>query len=311
MTTPTTILGIDIGGTKCALGRLEGDRVEEVARFATTTRAETLARIEDGIASLNPGDEPVFGISCGGPLDAGRGLILSPPNLPGWDEVPICRLLRERFGGTAYLMNDADAGALAEWRFGAGRGAHNVIFCTHGTGFGAGLILDGRLIEGATGGAGEIGHVRLTADGPVGFDKAGSVEGWCSGGGIGRLARQRLEAGAAAFYTDAPETCTARDVVAAARAGDAEAREILAESGRYLGRAMAILVDVLNPELIVLGSMFSRAREFLEPMMRETLQREALAPSVAACRIVPHALGETIGNYAAVAAAMYREGVWR
>ena len=288
-----SIIGIDIGGTKTAVVRAEDGRIVHSERFATGGPEATLARIMAAIATLEPGETPVFGVSCGGPLDRRAGVILAPACLPTWEHVPITSLLTERFGGRAYLMNDANAGALAEWRFGAGQGLRSLIFLTHGTGFGAGMILDGRLYEGATGDAGEIGHVRLEADGPVGWHKPGSVEGFCSGGGLARWAELR-----GLPYANAQE------IVQAAEGGADDAIALLADSGRYLGRALAILVDVLNPERIVLGSLYLRAGGFLEATLREALAEEALPGPLAACPIVPSALGEEIGSYAAVAVGM-------
>jgi glucokinase len=305
------IIGLDIGGTKCAVVRADGrGRITGVKRFPTRDAASTLEKLCDLVGQTRPGRAPLFGVSCGGPLDSDRGIILSPPNLPGWDEVPIVRELLSRFGGEAYLMNDANAGALAEWTYGAARGCRNVIFLTHGTGMGAGLIIDGRLYEGAIGMAGEVGHVRMAARGPVGYGKAGSFEGFTSGGGIAKVARARAVAsgGMAAFVKGRVEGVTARDVAEAAKAGDALARDILAESGRWLGLGLAVLVDILNPEIIVLGGIYRRCRRFMEPAMREALEREALPQSLAVCRVVPAALAEEIGNYAAVAAALYRKG---
>ena len=130
-----------------------------------------------------------IGISCGGPLDSKKGIIFSPPNLPGWDNVPITRILSDEFGVETALQNDANACALAEWLMGAERGHSNMIFLTFGTGMGAGLILNGRLYSGTNDLGGEVGHIRLAKTGPVGFGKAGSFEGFCSGGGIAQLAK--------------------------------------------------------------------------------------------------------------------------
>jgi glucokinase len=302
------LIGIDLGGTKCAVSVPDGpDRVREVARFATTAPAATLDRLNAEIAALAPPADVVFGVSCGGPLDARRGLILSPPNLPGWDRIAICALLQARFGGRAFLMNDANACALAEWQFGAGRGARSLVFLTMGTGMGGGLILDDRLYEGATGDAGEVGHLRLAPDGPVGFGKAGSFEGFCSGGGIAQLARQRVAAhpGDSPLKPLAPDALTAKAVGEAAERGDALALAIWAEVGERLGQGLAVIVDVLNPERIVIGSIFARCERFLAPAMQAALRREALPHSAAACSVVPAALGETIGSYAAIALARY------
>lgn len=303
-----TIIGVDIGGTKCALSvPAGGDRVREVARFATTDVEGTLDRIYAEIRKLGPGPDAVFGVSCGGPLDARRGLILSPPNLPGWDRIAICEELVRRFGGRAFLMNDANACALAEWQFGAGRGCQSMIFLTMGTGMGAGLILDGRLYEGVTGNAGEVGHLRLSADGPVGFGKAGSFEGWCSGGGIAQLARSRVPAfgGQSLLQGLAPGQLTARAVGEAAMAGDALALSIWGEVGEKLGEALALFIDLVNPERVVIGSIYQRCERFIAPAMRAVIGREALPDSARDCSIVPAELGDEIGSYAAVAIARY------
>jgi glucokinase len=251
------------------------------------------------------------GVSCGGPLDSRRGVILSPPNLPGWDEVPIVAMLHEATGLPVWLENDANAGALAEWRFGAGRGTRNMVFCTFGTGFGSGLILDGRLYSGTNDNAGEIGHVRLADEGPAGYGKRGSVEGFCSGGGIAQLAHayavERLQRGeTVGFCRSIAEAgaVTARDVGEAAERGDPTAREVLAAVGRRLGQALAILVDVVNPERIVLGSIFARQHAFLWPECERVLREEALAPALAVCQVVPAELGERIGDLAALAVAL-------
>ena len=208
------LIGLDIGGTKCAA--VLGDRDGRVlARRAFLTAEESgwqgaIARLIAESRALLGGETPeAVGISCGGPLDSEAGVILSPPNLPGWDHVPVAEIVSEALGAPAYLQNDANACALAEWLYGAGRGARNLIFLTFGTGLGAGLILDGRLYEGASGLAGEAGHIRLSPRGPVGYRKAGSFEGFCSGGGLSNLARMRLG-----------EAVSAKELCARADAGD-------------------------------------------------------------------------------------------
>lgn len=305
------IIGVDIGGTKCALSVPDGaDRVKEVARFATTDVTGTREQIFSEIAKLAPARDTRFGVSCGGPLDAKRGLILSPPNLPGWDRIAICEELTARFGGRAWLMNDANACALAEWQFGAGRGCQSMMFLTMGTGMGAGLILDGRLYEGVTGNAGEVGHLRLAADGPVGFGKHGSFEGFCSGGGIAQIARQRVAeyVGATMLKELALEKLNARELGRAAEAGDALALAIWFEVGARLGEALALFIDLLNPERVVIGSIFQRCERFIAPAMNEVITREALADSARDCRVVPAVLGDELGSYAAVAIARYHAG---
>ena len=165
-------IGIDIGGTKCAVVLGDEKQIVKKIRFDTTSRDETIDNIINAVDSMGKAD--AIGISCGGPLDSKRGIIMSPPNLPEWDDVHIVDMLTERFGIPAYLCNDANACALAEWKYGAGRGTENMVFLTFGTGLGAGLILGGRLYEGTSGMAGEVGHVRLSQFGPVGYGKMGS-----------------------------------------------------------------------------------------------------------------------------------------
>ena len=304
----TQFIGLDIGGTKCALGvETTVGGFAEVARFATAGPAETLARFAAEIERLPRAERRAIGVSCGGPLNAKTGTILSPPNLPGWDEIRVCAWLDEKFSGHSRLMNDANACALAEWQQGAGRGVQSMMFLTMGTGMGGGLILDGRLYEGISGSAGEVGHVRLADDGPVGFGKAGSFEGFCSGGGIAQIARRRVAefSGASALKNISPEKLSAREVSAAAEAGDALALSIWREVGERLGQALALFIDLINPERIVIGGIYPRCEKLIAPAMRAVIAREALPPSVRDCAIVPAQLGEEIGSRAAVAIARY------
>lgn len=310
--TPTSVFGIDIGGTKSAVSIFHKRRgsAQEICRLSTRDPDAALNAIALVLESHKPGRAPAFGIACGGPLDAARGLILSPPNLPGWDRVRVTKFFTDRFGGSAFLMNDANANALAEWRFGAGRGCRSMVYLTAGTGMGAGLILNGRLVDGACGNAGEIGHVRLAPRGPIGYHKAGSFEGFCSGGGLAQLVsflpRAVRPRKLSAWRQAHP---TAHAIALAARRGDATARAVFAESGRRLGQALAILVDTLNPERIVIGSLWLRCRDLLGPEMRRVLKQEALHNSLRACRIVPTQLGESVGNYGAIAVALQGLGL--
>jgi len=312
------LIGFDIGGTKCAVslgeardgGFAVADKIRLPTAGAPLAMLDALteaARAMLARRGASLGEAEAIGVSCGGPLSAARGVVLSPPNLPGWDAVPVVEYLTARTGLPAALENDANACAVAEWRWGAGRGTRNMIFLTFGTGLGAGLIVDGRLYRGATENAGEIGHVRLTPDGPVGYGKAGSCEGWCSGGGIARLARRMAEEdarGAAPLLASLggdPERITAAAVARLAEAapGDPFCRAVYERSGAMLGRTLAILADVLDPERIVIGSIFARSEALLRAAMEETLRAEALT----APQIVPAALGEAIGDYAALAVA--------
>ncbi len=303
------IIGIDIGGTKTAVVR-------------GTTKGEILSRIEFPTLAGNPSQgyfEKLFAtisevlrgsdrkpgaisVSIGGPLDVLEGVILSPPNLPGWVEIPLKKILRDKFALPVYVEHDGNAGALAEYYFGAGRGAKSVVFLTLGTGLGAGLILDGRLYRGASYVAGEIGHIRIADDGPDSYGKRGSMEGYCSGNGIEKL-------GTMLFPERWPVPISARELADLARKGDAQAMTVFDTSGRYLGRAFAILADLINPDKIILGALGVRLGPLiLEPAM-DVFRKEALREAIDACEIVPAELGEKIGDIAALCAALDQGGM--
>lgn len=314
-------LGLDIGGTKCAV--VVGDRDFNIHRriqFDTRTKERAYAEIFDEfffhidqLFREFPRQHLIrIGISSGGPLDSRKGMIYSPPNLPGWDKVPIVAIFNEKYGVPVALQNDANACALAEWLMGSGKGTQNMIFLTFGTGMGGGLILDGRLYTGTNDLAGEVGHVRLADDGPIGYGKAGSFEGFCSGGGIAQLARSvvtaKLEKGERVGFCSSMEKVNdldAKKVALAARKGDPVANEIIRISGEYLGRGLAILIDILNPECIVIGSIYARNEALFRPHVERLLKAEALPSALEVCRIKPALLGDTIGDYAALCVALY------
>ncbi len=312
------VLGFDIGGTKCAVITAEWDgenitllKKEKCATDLSINPAkmiEKLITMADSIIDKTPDS---IGISCGGPLDSKNGIIKSPPNLPGWDNVEIIKQIKEHYGVQTYLQNDANACAVAEWKFGAGKGSKNMVFLTFGTGLGAGLILDGRLYTGANDNAGELGHIRLDKFGPVGYGKAGSFEGFCSGGGIAQLgylkALEMAQSGKYPSYFRKGMTqsdVTAKSIADAANNGDETAIEVYRICGEYLGKGLSIVIDLLNPETIVLGSIFARSKHLLWPSTEQEIKNEALDISASCCRIVPAGLGENIGDYAAVATAL-------
>lgn len=316
------LLGVDIGGTKCAvvLGRVddgEGFTIMGRECFPTKPVAETIQKLFEGIDKLladnkiSASDVSSIGISCGGPLDSKKGVIMSPPNLPSWDDVHIVKMFEDRYGIKTFIQNDANACALAEWKFGAGRGYKNVVFLTFGTGLGSGLILDGQLYVGTTDNGGEVGHIRLEEFGPVGYGKSGSFEGFCSGGGIAQLAKsmiaEKMQMGGSVSFCKSLsdiDNITAKVVAEAANAGDELAKEIYAVSGRYMGKGLSIIIDMLNPDVIILGSIYVRSQNLLEPYIREVIDKEALKPSSSACKIVPAKLSEKVGDYAALSVAL-------
>jgi len=284
--------GLDLGGTKCAavLAETNGEEINFLDRREVPTQGHW-RDVTAPLLDFLKGHSPVgCGISCGGPLDSKAGVILNPPNLMSFENVPIVQVVQEALGCPARLQNDADACALAEWRFGAGRGTQNMIFLTFGTGLGAGLILNGQLYVGAKNLAGEVGHIRLAPDGPEGYRKRGSFEGFCSGGGIAQLIEMRTG-----------ERYTAKELAKRAGAGDPQALTVWEEIGAQFGRGLAVLVDILNPEVIVAGSIFTRAHKFLYGPAMRALREEALPESLAGFRLLPAELGEQIGDYAAIA----------
>lgn len=309
-------VGLDIGGTKCAvcLGSVTdaGVDIKYRVEFPTAgkTWQEVLAIYVDKIQALTEQYTiKNIGISCGGPLDSKRGLIQSPPNLPGWDNVPIVQYFKDHFDVPVNIQNDANACALAEAKFGAGKGARNVVFMTFGTGLGAGLVLDGKLYSGTNDNAGEIGHIRLAPRGPKGYNKDGSAEGFCSGAGIARLAGIRAReyeeefAGSESAWRARRDELTTKDIFDYVRAGDPFCTRVFKESAAQLANLLAFTIDVLNPEVIVLGGVFMRNVDLFRMEIDPILAREALPGALRVCRIAAADIGENIGDYAALAVA--------
>ena len=312
------ILGFDIGWTKCAVvtALWDGTMIDILKKKSIPTdhgisAYQMLDRLFELADSLIDQTPDKIGISCGGPLDSARGIIMSPPNLPGWDNIEIVRYIENHYNASAKLQNDANACALAEWKFGAGIGCENMIFLTFGTGLGAGLILNGTLYEGANGNAGEIGHIRLEKDGPIGYCKRGSFEGFCSGGGIAQLgyvmALKCIKNGTYPLYFKegmSVNDINAKLIADAAAKGDPTALEVYRLSGEYLGKGLSLLIDILNPEKIIIGSIFTRNKSLFFDAMTSEIEKEALSPSANCCKIVSSGLGEEIGDYASVATAL-------
>ena len=313
------ILGFDIGGTKCAVitAEVNQDKIEIIAKEKIPTDlnikpSEMIERLIVLADKILGGNKPeCIGISCGGPLDSNNGIILGPPNLTGWDYVPIVDIIKEHYGVSVNLQNDANACAVAEWKFGAGRGTQNMVFLTFGTGLGAGLILGGKLYSGTNGNAGEVGHIRLQEFGPVGYGKSGSFEGFCSGGGIAQLgytlALEKSQQGKHPVYYNSGMNqgdITAKTIGDAAEQGDETALEVYSICGEQLGKGLSVIIDILNPEKIVIGSIFARSRNLLWESASKVIKNEALESSSNCCEVVAAELGEHIGDYAAIATAL-------
>ncbi|SDT69292.1 ROK family protein [Jiangella sp. DSM 45060] len=306
------VLSLDIGGTKLAVGVVTPDGavhgliVEPTRRWegpdAVIRRLFDLGHRAVAAAAL---DAPIaaVGISCGGPLDSATGVLISPPHLPGWIDVPLGELTRQEFGVPAYLENDATAAALGEHRFGAARGLSTMIYLTISTGVGGGAVIDGRLHRGAAGNGGELGHLMVRPGGRTcSCGRRGCLEAYVSGTNIAERAAEGLRAGATSSLraaeadADAADAAslTAADVAAAARAGDAFAREIWAETTDVLGQAVTDLVNVFEPDLVVLGGGVTRAGEMLLDPVAEAVARDAMPPAAKAARVVLAGLGDVV-----------------
>jgi len=318
------VVGVDIGGTKCAvnLGEVLEGRANVIHKCKIReTKSCSPQEMLDGLAEdivsckeLLDGSQQIqgIGISCGGPLNSKTGTILSPPNLPGWDDIPITDFFREKTQLPAWLCNDANACAIAEWKLGAGKGCSNMIFITFGTGLGAGLILDNRLYSGTCDMAGEIGHIRLADYGPTGYGKMGSFEGFCSGGGIAQLAKSMiLEESQKGHKTELCknlselEKITAAQVGIAAKNGDCLSLEILKQVGLQLGKGLSVLMDIFNPDCIVIGSIFTRNYDEIWPYAERVIEKDTLQAVRESCKIVPSQLSESVGDIAGLIVADY------
>ena len=308
-------IGFDIGGTKCAvsIGEAKEGNITVLGREETPTQSSPI----DTLAILLPAVKQWktqygvthAGVSCGGPLNSKTGVIVSTPNLNvGWHGFAIVDYIFQETGLQSKLQNDANACAVAEWRFGAGRGSKNMVFMTFGTGLGAGLILDGKLYAGANDNAGEVGHIRLAKNGPRGYGKDGSFEGFCSGSGIAKLAAQmaaRAKNPPAYMKKEGGRyEITTKELAKHAFAGDKFAKRVFAKSSEMLGKGLSIVIDVINPEKIVLGGVFMRSSQLLIPAMRKQIAKESLIESASICEIVPAQLSENVGDIAALAIAV-------
>jgi glucokinase len=309
------IIGVDIGGTWLRAARFDAD-LAIVNRAELPSHAEegsdaVVSRLIDVIRQVLPGSSgDVLGVGLGapGPLDPKEGLIIKTPNLP-WENLPLARILREALGCAIYLGNDADVAGLAEHRFGAGKGTRHMVYMTLSTGIGGGVIVDGKLLTGR-GQGGEIGHMTILPDGPMcGCGHPGHLEAVASGTAIARIARERLAAGERSAIQEAVggdlSHITAETVGVAANAGDALARAILQQAGRYIGMSIASLMHLLNPEMFVLGGGLTKIGDLLFDNIHEAVREYAMHPRYwENTPIVRAALGEDVGLLGAAALVM-------
>lgn len=303
------VLALDIGGTKLAAGvvdtsgRTHSFLVEQsrAERGPGVVLDDLFALGRQAVEESGIGWEAIeaVGIGCGGPLNPSRGVLIAPPHLPGWRDVPVTDLAEQEFDRPATLENDATAAAAAEHRYGAGAGVRHMVYLTISTGVGGGVVVDGRLYRGAMENGGELGHVTVDWRGRScrGCGRRGCLEAYVSGTSIAERAR---EAGL--------ELATAADVAAAARAGDPGAAAVWDETVEALACGLTSIVNLFEPELVVIGGGVSRAGEQLLAPVRERVRASAMVPAGRAAEIVPAALGDRVGVVGAAAIVYDRAG---
>lgn len=318
---PGAVLGLDIGGTKLAAGVVAPDGGTRSFLVTPTLAAEgpsaVLARLFDlGAEAIDasglPADEvAAVGIGCGGPLDSGAGILFAPPHLPGWIDVPVAALAQERYGLPAVLDNDATAAAVGEHRYGAGRGVRHMVYLTVSTGVGGGAVFDGRTYRGATGNGGEFGHLTVDRGGRRcrGCGRDGCLEAYASGTSIAERAREAVAEAAARGITTALADCRpplAEDVSRLAAAGDPVAVELWRATVEALACGVTTLVNLFEPELVVLGGGVTRAGEQLLAPVRTAVRERAMGPVASVTRVVAAAGGPEVGVVGAAAIAYER-----
>ncbi|MGB9683151.1 MAG: ROK family protein [bacterium] len=310
------IIGIDIGGTKIAIGRadIEGN-LEESLRFATNVSRGykmILEEIIEKTKELFKGQSiKAIGIGCGGPLDSKKGRILSPPNLPGWDDVPIVKDIESVFDVPVYLENDANAAALGEFHFGAGRNVNNMVYLTLSTGIGGGIIVNNKLVHGVRDSGGEVGHQTVLPDGPLcNCGNRGCLEAISSGTGITKRFKEKLILGGdslvKSWIKDMSEI-DAKMIADAAKLGDALAKEVWDEAIYYLGIGISNIITILSPEMVVLGGSLTKYGESLFIRVKEIVKERVKLVPVEEIPIVQAELGDNVGILGAVAVGLLGE----
>jgi glucokinase len=304
------VLSIDLGGTKIITAIISNSS-QVIAKEYQLTLAdegpqsviERMFSAIDHILSLrNMNSSPLASISiaAAGAIDFDKGLITSSPNLPGWHDVPLRDIVKEKYRVNTLIINDASAAALGEHRLGAGRGVSNLIYLTVSTGIGGGIIINGKLYSGQRGSAGEIGHMTIDVNGPrCNCGNIGCFEVLASGTAVAKEAIRRIRQGERSSLIEIVagkiENITAEKVEVAARGGDSLASEIISRAATYLGIGMVNLVNIFNPEMIIVGGGMSNMGDLLLNPARQVVKERAFQLAAQAVRIVPAQLGEDAG----------------
>jgi len=306
-------VAVDIGGTHIRVATYEPENINPITHKRAKTKAKepgTFDRLVNVIESAWPENDSVqaIGMASPGPLDPYSGVILSTPNIPEWVEFPLTEKLSSHFGVPAYLDNDANLAALGEWKFGAGRGHHDVLYLTISTGIGGGVIIDNRLLHGYHGLAAELGHVTVLAGGPVcscGFE--GHIEALASGPSIVRYVTEMLESGATSELRGV-DALDAGKVAEAARQGDILAKSAYARAGEYLGIAVASFLHTFDPSIVIFGGGVSQSGPLLFEPFEESLKKHVLNPRyLENLTITTAALGDDAGLLGALALAQSKQ----
>ncbi len=300
------VVGVDIGGTKIIAAVFDGEGAILSRILCLTLGSEgpdrVINRIKSTIvqvienAGLKRDQVGCIGIAAAGAIDINRGIVADSPNIPHWHNIPLRDRLLESLGGPVFLLNDANAAALAEHRLGAGRGLNNLIYITVSTGIGGGMIIDGELYQGTDGSAAEIGHMIIKIGGPVcKCGKRGCFEAMASGTAIASLAQKRLRRGEDSIMPGLAQkkagNVSARIVAEAARKGDALALAVIKESAGYLGIGVANLVNLMNPEMVIIGGGVSKMGEMILRPTRKSMKANAIALPAGTVRLVRSQLG--------------------
>jgi glucokinase len=297
----STIIAVDIGGTQLRAATYKYSQPKSLSQKRVQTKASepnTFGRLVKLIEDIWPKNEKVdaIGVSCPGPLDPHTGIIMNPPQLKEWRDFPIIVKLTEYFGIPSYLDNDANLACLAEWKFGAGRGHHNVVYLTVSTGVGGGVIIDDRLLHGHHGLAAELGHTTVQADGPLcGCGQRGHLETYSSGTGIERFVTEQLKMGReSVLHSD--KKYSAHDISEAAKKGDALSIEAYQIAGKYLGVGVANFLHSFDPSIVIFGGGVSQSGPLLFDSFSVSLKERVIHPRYLEGLVISNAeLGDDSG----------------
>jgi len=312
------VIGIDFGATHLSLLLADvSARILEEIEMTTIDIQDgpeaclgiADARVQELLnkAGISMQDILAIGVGVPGPIVSEAGMVVAPPIMPGWDRFPIRDTLEKKWQVPISVNNDAEMGVLGEWASGAGRGERNLVYIKVGTGIGAGLLIDGQIYRGLTGSAGEIGHLTIDENGPLcACGNHGCLEAIAGGRAIAQQAQQAVDKGARTQLSSIQPTSqiSARDVAAAARRGDLVSQQILARAGAHIGIAIAGLVNMFNPGMIIIGGRVAQTGDILLEPMRQAVQRRSLPAATRVVRITTAMLGRRSSSMGAVIQAL-------